>query len=128
MISMQQVSRAVWLLKNANYSLWYATQGAAAQHSQKIYNDLSTPKIGDLVMEVGTHLRGKYKPEEGIGTLIWHGSAPWYKTEEEAIAAGFDPDDGPLPERLVWDIRLDFGDGSIQRWENARFIKIKTDL
>lgn len=77
-------------------------------------------------METTTHLRKDRDPLEGIGTLVAVGDAPWFATREEARAAGYE-DAEPIPTRKVWDITLDFDDGRIFRWENASFIKVKTD-
>ena len=119
--------RLVWLLKNASYNLYRATICSGPPKLAALFDELRNPQPGDLVMVTDTHLMESHDPKEGIGTLVAVGMAPYYATREEARAAGYD-DDEPIPERLVWDIKLDFADGRMSRWENATFIKVKTDL
>lgn len=116
----------VALLKGCAYNLWCATLCAGPQSIHELFLELKDPKPGDLVMETTTHLRKDRDPLEGIGTLVAVGDAPWFATREEARAAGYE-DAEPIPTRKVWDITLDFDDGRIFRWENASFIKVKTD-
>lgn len=115
----------VGLLKGAAYELWCACLCAGPPSISSLFDELRNPKVGDLVMETTTHLIPECDPLKGIGTLVAVGRAPYYATREEARAAGYS-DDEPIPDREVWDIRLDFDDGRVIRWENARFIKVKT--
>lgn len=119
--------RLVRLLKNVSYNLYCASLCSGPPKLAALFDELRNPQPGDLVMETTTHLMESCDPKEGIGTLVAVGMAPYYATREEARAAGYD-DDEPIPERLVWDIKLDFADGRMSRWENAIFIKVKTDL
>lgn len=119
--------RLVRLLKNASYNLYCATLCSGPPKLAALFEELRNPKPGDLVMETTTHLMKSRDPKEGIGTLVAVGMAPCYATREEARVAGYE-DDEPIPERRVWDIALDFDDGRLFRWENASFIKVKTDL
>ena len=118
---------AVKLLKGCAYELWRASLCAGPQSIRDLFNELKNPKPGDLVMEVTTHLMKSRDPLEGIGRLVAVGDAPYYATRDEARAAGIE-DNEPIPTRQVWDITLDFDDGRPFRWENAMFIKVKTDL
>jgi hypothetical protein len=115
----------VRLLKGCAYELWCASLCAGPQSIRSLFDELRSPKVGDLVMETTTHMMESRDPLEGIGTLVAVGEAPYYATRAEARAAGYE-DDEPLPTRQVWDIKLDFDDGRIFRWENASFIKVKT--
>lgn len=117
--------RLVRLLKGCAYELWCASLCAGPKYLHDLFEEMSNPKPGDLVMETTTHTFPGRDPLEGIGTLVAVGDAPYYATREEARAAGFD-DDEPIPTRKVWDITLDFDDGRAFRWENASFIKVVT--
>lgn len=118
--------KMVTLLKGCAYNLWLYSLCSGPQILRDLFNELKDPKPGDLVMETSTHLMQERDPLEGIGTLVAVGDAPYFATREEARAAGYE-DDEPIPTRKVWDITLDFDDGRLFRWENASFIKVKTD-
>lgn len=116
----------VTLLKGSAYETWRASLCAGPRSIQDLFNELKDPKPGDLVMETTTHGMKGRDTLEGIGRLVAVGDAPYYATREEARAAGIE-DQEPIPTRKVWDITLDFDDGRAFRWENASFIKVKTD-
>lgn len=121
----QQRDTLVRDLRNCAYALWGASMCAGPQHLRDLFEELKNPQPGDLVLETSTFFRSADNPAQGIGTLVSSGMAPCYASRDEARAAGW-ADDEPIPERLVWDIRLDFDDGRVFRWENAYFIKVKT--
>lgn len=113
----------VRLLKLSAYTAYHATLVSGPKFTRDLFEELTHPKPGDLVMEITTY-RMNRNPLEGIGRLIGEGSAPYFATREEAMAAGYTEDE-KLPTRHVWDIALEFDDGRLFRWENASFIKIK---
>ena len=116
----------VRLLRHSAYELYRASFSGQSPRLRSLFDELINPKVGDLVMETTTYYMKSRDPLEGIGTLVAVGYAPYYKTREEARAAGYE-DDEPIPTRQVWDITLDFDDGRLFRWENANFIKVKTE-
>lgn len=73
------------------------------------------PEPGDLVIEI---TKFRYDPD-AIGWLIGHGEAPYNE-------------DGTGPVREIWDVvPLSGAKGKTkpyQRWENAQFAKVATQL
>ncbi len=121
----QILAEAVKLLRESAYQLWLASLCAGPKHLADLFAELKDPKPGDLVMETSTFYMKSHNPLEGIGVLEGVGQAPYFKTREQARAAGY-KDDEALPTRLVWDLRLIFDGNRPFRWENASFIKVKT--
>ena len=115
------------LIEVANYNLYVSALSCVTPKQASLYREMRRPMVGDLVMESTTIYHKNRNPIECVGTLISTGMAPYFATREEATAAGRYEDES-IPERLVWDIRLDFDGGRMFRWENADFIKIKQEL
>lgn len=114
------------LMVNA-YNTYRATLISGPKFTRELFEELSKPKVGDLVMEITTFGMEEKDHLQGIGRLIGVGYAPYFNNRKEAREAGY-LDEEPMPERKVWDIKLEFDDGRVFRWENASFIKIKEDL
>lgn len=120
-----QEKRLVQLLRGCAYEMWRACLCNGPKHITELFEELSNPKVGDLVMETSTYNIASLSPVEGIGTLVEVEDAPYYETRAEAKEAGIE-DDEPIPTRKVWTIKLDFDGGRVFRWENAHFIKVKS--
>ena len=122
-----EIKQLLRLIEVANHNLYVCALSCVTPRQTALYREMGNPMIGDLVMESTTVYMPNRDPQECIGTLVATGMAPYFATREEAAAAGRYEDE-PIPERLVWDIRLDFDGGRMFRWENADFIKIKREL
>lgn len=121
----ESVRRLVVLLQGAAYNLWSACLCSGPPMLRDLFEELDNPKPGDLVMETTTHTMKSRNPLEGIGTLVSVASEPMF-TREQATDAGYAAD-VEIPTAKVWTITLDFDDGREFRWQNASFIKVKTD-
>ncbi len=115
------------LIRIAAVNAYKASLVAGPAFTTNLFNELNSPKPGDLVMEITTYRRPNRNPLEGIGRLLSITEVPYFKSREEAAAAGYNEDE-PIPSRTVWELKMEFDDGQTTTWENASFIKIKEEF
>lgn len=121
-----EILKLVKLLKINAYNTYKATLiGGAPAYTTALFDELSHPKPGDLVMEVTTHYMKNRDTLEGIGRLNRIAQEP-ICTPEEAKEAGY-VDGEEIPKHTVYYVALEFDDGRELRWHNAKFIKVKED-
>lgn len=102
------------LADNAYQSYRNLFSGNMSINQQEIYDRMSNPEIGDLVLETSSFTRTH--PLNRIGKLISITNEPY---DEQ------DPDGDHISRRDIWTIeRLN---GEQFRWENCNFIVIAED-
>jgi len=84
--------------------------GTQNKAQDKYFERMSSPEVGDLVLETTTH--GRVKAIDRIGRLLSVTTEPYPDWE----------DDEPAPTRDIWTIET--FDGRDFKWENCSFIVI----
>lgn len=106
------------LLCVSAYELYLRTLvGNPAPNTAALFEELTHPKPGDLVLETSSIGLNRCKATERIGRLIRIDEVPAWSTEENA---GSDP----IPTVKRWILALELEDYREFSWENASFIKV----
>lgn len=128
-IPLQPNPRLLQLIKINAYLAYDATLvGNPAPKVQELRDELSNPKIGDLVVETSTiYQRNPHDPGESIGRLVRIVEEPLMPPGQSLLGTPLEEGEKG-PTETAWYLKLELGDGREMRWTNARFIKVKETL
>ena len=115
--------RLVEYLTNCAYELWKASWSGLTPALAILSDEISKPKIGDIVLEVSTHFRKERIASQSIGRLVSVDHVAAWTPEQWAEQGGKECE--PIPTETVYTLSLVFEDGREFKWSNAMFIKAK---
>ena len=124
----EKTIQLVKLVKNNALSLYHSTLvGNPSPSAKGLYERLTHPKPGDLVVETSTAWMKHLDQFAGIGRLKEDTREKLYPTPEEALEHGWENYD-ECPTERIWYIELIFDDGRLFRWHNANFIVVLEEI